>query len=81
MMILQAIETRYIGPTNHRDSRIIATTASGLKLTRSWKHELNIEANHYEAAKELCEKLEWGTIKAGGATKNGYAWVLSTLED
>lgn len=76
----QAIETRYLGPTNHRVSRIVATSASGHRLVYDWEHGLNIEANHYAAAKALQAKLEWEPIKAGGSTKAGFVWLVSTLE-
>ena len=76
----QSIETRYIGPTNHRGSRIVATTPSGHRLTHHWDYSLGIEANHYAAAKALQAKLEWKPIKAGGSTKTGFVWLVSTLE-
>lgn len=80
MIIFQAIETHYVGPTNHRGSRIIATSEGGHKLTYHWEYSLGIEANHYAAAQAFCNQLEWGTIKAGGSTKRGYAWIMSVLE-
>ena len=76
----QAIETRYISPTNHRGSRIVATSASGLRFIYPWDYSLGIEANHYAAAKALQAKLEWEPIKAGGSTKAGFVWLVSTLE-
>ena len=80
MNTCQSIETRYVGPTNHRGSRIVATSASGHRLIHDWEHGLNIEANHYAAAKALQAKLEWEPIVAGGSTKAGYVWLVSTLE-
>jgi hypothetical protein len=80
MNTYQAIETRYVGPTNHRPSRIIATTPSEHKLTVSFDYSLGIEGNHYAAAKALCDKLGWDTIKAGGSTNQGFAWVTSILD-
>ena len=80
MITHQAIETHFVGPTNHRPSRITATTPSGHKLTLSWNSSLNIDANHYAAAQALCNQLDWGTIKAGGSTKRGFVWVTSILE-
>ena len=76
----QSIETRYLSPTNNRNSRIVATTASGKRLTHHWDFSLGIEANHYAAAKALQAKLEWEPIKAGGSTKAGFVWLVSTLE-
>jgi hypothetical protein len=79
MNINQSIETRYVGPTNHRGSRIIATTPGGHKLTHAWNYEFNIEANHYAAAEALRAKLDWPSIKAGGSTAKGYAFVTTVL--
>lgn len=76
----QSIETRYVGPTNHRGSRIIANTASGKRLTHHWDYSIGIEANHYAAAKALQAKLDWEPIVAGGSTKAGFVWLVSTLE-
>ena len=79
MNINQSIETRYVGPTNHRGSRIIATTPSGHKLTHAWNYEFNSDANHYAAAEALRAKLDWPSIKAGGSTAKGYAFVTTVL--
>ena len=79
MNINQSIETRYVGPTNHRGSRIIATTPGGHKVTHAWNYEFNIEANHYAAAEALRAKLDWPSIKAGGSTAKGYAFLTSVL--
>ena len=76
----QSIETRYLSPTNTLGGRIVATTPSGHRLIHDWDHSLNIEANHYAAAKALQAKLEWEPIKAGGSTKAGFVWLVSTLE-
>ena len=80
MQIFQAIETKYAGPTNHRGSRIIATTPGGHKHTQQWDYALNIDANHYAAAEALRAKLDWPAIKAGCSTAKGYAFATSTLE-
>lgn len=76
----QAIETRYIGPTNHLGSRIIATTPSKMRFTWAWDYSLGFEANHYAAAKALQAKLGWEPIVAGAGTKAGFVWLVSTLE-
>jgi hypothetical protein len=80
MQIFQAIETKYISPTNYRGSRIIVTTPGGHKLTQQWDYALNIEANHYAAAEALRAKLDWPAIKAGCRTAKGFAFATSTLE-
>ena len=80
MNTYQGIETRYVGPTNHRGSRVIATTPGGHKLTHHWAYELGIDANHHAAAEALRAKLDWPSIKAGGSTAKGFVWVTSVLE-
>ena len=76
----QSIETRHVGPTNHRGSRVIATTPGGHRHVHHWDYSLGIEGNHYEAAKALQVTLDWPEIKAGGSTKAGFVWLTSTLE-
>jgi hypothetical protein len=80
MLIRQAIETHWVGPTNHRGSRIVATTPGGHRLTHNWDYSLGIEGNHHAAAEALRVKLDWPAIVAGGSTAKGYAFVSSTLE-
>lgn len=63
-----AIETRFIGPTNHRSARVVASCceqavdSSGnkrRKLTLPWDHALNSEDNHRAIARALIAKLGW----------------------
>lgn len=61
---MQAIETRYLGPTNARGSRIRAKAAAG-SLTVSYDHALNSAANHKAAAVALANKFGWLTGKPG----------------
>ena len=70
---MQAIQTKYLGATNHRGERVKATAAAG-SVTLSWDYELNNEGNHRAAAEALMEKLDWnwgpvtmstGTLKDG----------------
>jgi len=56
--MLQAITTKYLGPTDHRGSRIKARCAAG-SVTVPWDYALNADANHVAAARALCEKLQW----------------------
>jgi hypothetical protein len=75
-MIVQAIVTKFIGPTNTRGSRIKATAAAG-SVTVAYEHALNIEANHARAAEALANKFKWrGTWAQGGAPgDSGYCFV------
>lgn len=72
----QAIRTRYVGPTNHRPGRVIASAAPG-KIITSWDHDLGVVDNHVAAAKAFAEKYEWFGRWFGGSLDNaGYVFVL-----
>lgn len=75
---MKAIETRYLGPTNTRGSRITATEPDGKRLTISYPHELSGEAVHRKAAEALRDKLGWKGELVGGATKHGYCFVFTS---
>jgi hypothetical protein len=75
---MQIIETKYIGATNHRGSRVSAKASGcGAKVVVSWDYELNAEANHKRAAHALMEKLDWVGKYVGGHTKTGMAFVCA----
>ena len=78
---MQAIETRYIGPTNHRGARIKATCDAG-SLTVPWDYSLGTCANHRKAASALLAKLEWSGTYACGSVGDRYVhvWVGSIAE-
>jgi hypothetical protein len=57
-MKMQAIQTRYLGPSNVRGSRVKAFAAAG-SITLRWDHRLNAEGNHRAAAEALANKLGW----------------------
>jgi hypothetical protein len=78
-MIMQCIQTKFLGPTNHRGSRIVATATHGSKITRAYDYALDVENNHKAVANALCLQLDWPTIKAGGATMQGFVWCVSIL--
>jgi hypothetical protein len=80
-----AIETRYIGPTNTRGSKVIARVSEELptrKITLEWDNALNPEENHKAAAAALIKKLDWTKPHYGdwycGGTKRGYVFVCAT---
>ena len=82
MIAKQAISTKKIGATNSRGSRIAAVTASGIKLTIPYPHELSGVNCHAVAAEKLARQLEWisdadnfESIFAAGGTKTGYVFV------
>lgn len=74
--ISQAIETRYLGPTNTKGGRIKATAWAG-SVTVPYDHALSLEDNHRAAAMALVSKLQWqGTFAQGGNAKgDGYYFV------
>ena len=74
--ITQAIETRYLGPTNTKGGRIKATAWAG-SITIGYNHALDVDGNHKAAADALIAKLGWtGTFAQGGNAKgNGYVFV------
>jgi hypothetical protein len=52
------VQTKYIGPTDHRGARVKAKNmASGKSVTISWDHGLSVFENHAMAARALYEKL------------------------
>lgn len=55
---MQAIITKYLGPTDTRGSRIKATAAAG-SVTLSYDCALDSDGNHRAAAEALCVKLGW----------------------
>lgn len=55
---MQAIRTKYLGPTNTRGARIKATCEAG-SLTISYLYHLSTNDMHRKAAFELMEKLGW----------------------
>lgn len=73
---MQAITTRFLGPTNHHGSRIKATCDAG-SITLPWDHSLNSEGNHDAAAKALIRKLGWLDTREGwvrGWAGGGYVY-------
>jgi len=55
---MQAIVTKYIGPTDTKGSRIKATCDAG-SITIPYPHELSGEDVHAAAAMALVRKLGW----------------------
>jgi hypothetical protein len=76
---MQAIQTRYFGPTDSRGSRIKAWAAAG-SITIPYPYELSGQACHRAAAEALALRLEWDTpfygSLLGGCLPNGdYVFV------
>jgi hypothetical protein len=78
MIIMQAIEVKYFGPTNNRGSRWKATAAAG-SVSVSYDYSLNSTDNAVAAAKALVDKFEWGNVVLhGGQLANGnYVFTVT----
>ena len=83
---MQAIHTKYIGPTNTRGSRIKATCDAG-SVTIPYPYELSGQACHRAAAEALAAKLGWddqdyGAGLLGGCLpKNaGYCFIFDNAQ-
>lgn len=73
--IYQAIQTKFLGPTNHRGARVKATADAG-SITIEWDHRLGIAENHRAAAVALADRFNWGGEWIGGGLPgSGYAFV------
>ena len=62
---MQAIITKYHGPTNVKGSHVSATAEAG-RVTLSWNHALNTDDNHAAAARALRDKFGWKGAMGGG---------------
>ena len=87
---MQAITTKYIGPTNCNGSRVKAECERG-QITIGWDDALNSEENHVAACKALRLKFAkedakeygqpisengWMRPMAYGSPKNGRGYVF-----
>ena len=71
----QAIQTKFLGPTNTRGARVKAIADAG-SITVQWDHRLNIQDNHRAAAVALARRYGWGEDWTGGGLPgSGYAFV------
>lgn len=82
MNALQAIETKRLGATDRRGVRIVAKTASGIKVTIDYPYELSGVDCHAKAAEALARQLAWIEPEvpfeqqyAAGSTQAGYVFV------
>jgi len=74
---MQAIVTKYYGATNFKPSKIVAKSASGLKVSVSYEHEYNADDNHKRAALALCAKYGWpNELIGGGLSDSEEVWVM-----
>lgn len=72
----QAIRTHYLGPTDHKPSRIIAT-CSAKRIIRSRDTSLDLESSHAVVAHELRDLLKWnGKLVMGGLADGSFVFVF-----
>jgi hypothetical protein len=78
---MDAIVTKFHGPTNHRNSRVSAKW-HGHRVSVEWNHDLDTTENHAAAVRELCKvadlphRLESMTLAPAGLPNGqGYAWA------
>ena len=73
--MFQAIQVKYLGPTNYRGSRYKATAAAG-SVTVSADDALSTEGNVIAAAQALCDKFGWAKGMVYGQLADGsYVFV------
>jgi len=73
---MQAIVTKFLGPTNTRPSRIKAT-CQARSITLSWEHAWNPMGNHRAAAQALATQLGWhGRWIEGDLPDGSSVWTL-----
>lgn len=75
-----AIETKYLGPTDFRGSRIIARTDNGQRITVPYDHALSGVYVHAQAAFALIDANPlWGADIQSltcAATREGYVFLF-----
>lgn len=70
---MQAIKTKYHGPTNNRGSRVKASCERG-SLMVEWEHGLNPDQNHRRAAKLLLDKFAGEDVAKYGKAVVDHHW-------
>lgn len=76
---MQAILTKFHGPTDHKPARVSAYCEAG-KLTCKWDHARTAEQNHWNAAVYLRAQLNWEGDLACGALPNGTGYAFVFIE-
>lgn len=78
---MQAIQTKYFGPSNVKGSRIKAACAAR-SVVVGYDYALNSAGNHIAAAEKLIALLGWtgvayGTLATGTLADGSYVHVLT----
>lgn len=76
----QAIQTKFLAPTNTRGARVKAFCRAGSMIT-PWDHSQDVAENHHEAAEALARRLDWSLKGTGfGSLPNGgYALTFPVV--
>lgn len=73
---MQAIQTKFLGPTDHRGARVKAWCDAG-SLTLAWNDALDTYDNHKAACRALATRLEWwGDWVSGSARRASFGYVF-----
>lgn len=76
---MKAIITRFVGATNTKPARIIASDLDGNRITVPAEGELQRatarDAAHETAVRALCARMNWTGDLVWGAVKTGLVWV------
>lgn len=75
---MQAILTKYHGPTGYRGSRISAQANSG-RIYLPYDHALNIDGNHLAAATAYANKLGWLAGTPDKPTRQRFELLSGTI--
>ena len=76
-----AIVTKYLGVTDHRNSRIRVwradSTYSGdpQAITVDWDHDLDVRENHDSAVAAYLQGTDWGGVWITGGSQTGCVAV------
>jgi hypothetical protein len=74
---MQAIQTKFIGPTNRLGARVSAKAQAG-RIIVPWDHHLSPDNNHKVAAVMFAQKFEWkGELVGGGLPDGSMVWVFT----
>lgn len=75
-----AIVTKYLGPTDLKGARVVASCRSAVRgkarIIRPLRYELSPAEGHATVARELAELMEWpGRWYGGDLDERSYVWV------
>lgn len=68
--VMQAVVTKFLGPTDSRGSRIKASAFGG-SVTLGWNYALDSQENHRAAAQALLAKMGWAGSYVHGVLPSG----------